>query len=112
MVAQPRAPLVELGPPVDGLDLGALLHVLRLRIGLSQTQLALRAGINVAYIHRLEKGTQALPSRRIVLALWEALETTATNRERLLVAAGLCPTFLLRLSPERFDQVMAHLEDC
>lgn len=97
MTASLRAPLVPVDP--DGLDFGSILRRLRIRAGLSQNQLARHSGIDPAYVNRLERGTAGIgstPSRRVVLSLWRTLETTAENREQMLVAAGLCPETILR----------------
>jgi transcriptional regulator with XRE-family HTH domain len=79
---------------------GALLRVLRVRIGFSQNQLARRAGVDPAYVNRLERAgpeSTSLPSRKVVLALAEAVEAGPVDLERLLVAAGLCPESILQL---------------
>jgi transcriptional regulator with XRE-family HTH domain len=79
---------------------GSLLRTLRVRIGLSQNQLARRAGVDPAYVNRLERApatSSSLPSRKVVLALAESVEAGPVDVERLLVAAGLCPESILRL---------------
>src|SRR4051794_17944363 len=79
---------------------GALLRSLRVRIGFSQNQLARRAGVDPAYVNRLERApatSTSLPSRKVVLALAESLEAGPVDIERLLVAAGLCPESIVRL---------------
>src|SRR3954465_11491256 len=79
---------------------GQLLRTLRVRIGLSQNQLARRAGVDPAYVNRLERAPatpSSLPSRKVVLALAESVEAGPVDVERLLVAAGLCPESILRL---------------
>ena len=79
---------------------GALLRSLRVRIGLSQNQLARQAGVDPAYVNRLERASpssSSLPSRKVVLALAETLEAGPVDVERLLVAAGLCPEAIVRL---------------
>src|SRR5215216_7177837 len=79
---------------------GSLLRTLRVRIGLSQNQLARRAGVDPAYVNRLERAppeSSSLPSRKVVLALAESLEAGPVDVERLLVAAGLCPESIVRL---------------
>jgi hypothetical protein len=84
-------------------DFGPLLKRLRLRAGLSMNQLARESGVDPSYVHHIERpreGRPELPRRRIVLALWETLAShraaTADDRERMLVAAGLCPEVVLR----------------
>jgi transcriptional regulator with XRE-family HTH domain len=79
---------------------GSLLRSLRVRIGLSQNQLARRAGVDPAYVNRLERAaatSTSLPSRKVVLALADSLEAGPVDLERLLVAAGLCPESIVRL---------------
>jgi transcriptional regulator with XRE-family HTH domain len=79
---------------------GALLRSLRVRIGLSQNQLARRAGVDPAYVNRLERApatSTSLPSRKVVLALADSVEAGPVDVERLLVAAGLCPESIIRL---------------
>jgi transcriptional regulator with XRE-family HTH domain len=80
----------------DGLVFGAMLRRFRMRAGLSQNQLARRAGCDAAYVNRLERelvhgGT---PSRRLVEAFAEAVDGSAADGERLLVAAGHCPSVI------------------
>jgi transcriptional regulator with XRE-family HTH domain len=86
---------------------GKLLRNLRVRTGLSQNQLARRSGVDPAYVNRLERApddSQSLPSRKIVVSLWQTLVTegefitppiSSDDRERLLTAAGLCPEVIL-----------------
>jgi transcriptional regulator with XRE-family HTH domain len=84
----------------DAHPFGALLRSLRVRMGLSQNQLARRAGVDPAYVNRLERAPAAsssLPSRKVVLALAESVEAGPVDVERLLVAAGLCPESIARL---------------
>lgn len=80
-------------------EFGTRLRSLRVRIGLSQNQLARMAGVDPAYVNRLERApteSATLPSRKVVLALWSALEASADDRERLLVAAGHCPEVIVQ----------------
>ena len=79
---------------------GALLRSLRVRMGFSQNHLARMAGVDPAYVNRLERapaGSTSLPSRKVVMALAESLEAGPVDVERLLVAAGLCPESIVRL---------------
>lgn len=85
---------------MSGQSFGQLLRTLRTREGLSQNALARRAGVDPAYVNRLERApptSTALPSRRVVLSLASALDVSRTSTERLLVAAGLCPEAIVRL---------------
>ena len=67
---------------------GALLRELRDGSGLSQQDLAARAGRTPSHISRLESGERG-PSREVVDALAAALGASARDRLRLLRAAGL-----------------------
>src|SRR5918911_779348 len=83
-----------------GSSFGQLLRSLRVRAGMSQNLLARTAGVDPAYVNRLERAaadSAALPSRRVVLSLAEALDAGPVDVERLLVAAGLCPESISRL---------------
>jgi len=69
-------------------------------MGFSQNHLARMAGVDPAYVNRLERAppeSTSLPSRKVVMALAESLEAGPVDVERLLVAAGLCPESILRL---------------
>jgi transcriptional regulator with XRE-family HTH domain len=57
---------------------------------LSQSALARMAGIDPAYIHRLERGNGS-PSRSVTLALSQVLNLDADETDRFLYAAGLAP---------------------
>lgn len=72
---------------------GALLRELRERCGLSQAELARRAGVNHTTISRLERG-QRHPSRLMVLRLARALATDESMTARLLASAGHTPVSL------------------
>jgi DNA-binding XRE family transcriptional regulator len=101
--------LVRLPAEISALPsaFGALMKTYRVRCGLSQNKLARSAGCDPAYVNRLERApstTTSLPSRRFVLAFWEVFMEATTHttrpittddRERLLVAAGLCPETIL-----------------
>jgi transcriptional regulator with XRE-family HTH domain len=91
--------------------LGPLLRRLRIGRGLSQNRLARQAGIDPAYISRIERGGCRPPGRAIVFAIAEGLGAPVPDRERLLVAAGYCPEALLRLEPARLDALLTLLGD-
>lgn len=89
---------------------GALLRSLRLRIAISQNQLSQRAGIDSAYTNRLERAkpdSTSLPSRKVVLALAEAVEAPEADTERLLVTAGHCPESIVRAG--RWEPVLGEI---
>lgn len=66
-----------------------LVRSAREHTGLTQKELALRAGVDDSYISRIERGTTAPPSRDKVVAITEALDITdQQERLMLLLAAG------------------------
>lgn len=78
---------------------GAILRRSRLRVALSQNKLARCAGIDPAYVNRMERAPTdsiSFPSRKVVLALAEAVDAGPDDRERLLVAAGHCPEVIVQ----------------
>lgn len=70
---------------------GNLLATFRQQSGLSQNALARRAGVNPGTVNRLESGQRAPTNRDLVLLLADALGLDATERDRLLAAAGHLP---------------------
>jgi hypothetical protein len=89
------------------LAFGATVHALRLQVGISLNELARRAGVDPAYIHRIEgrgptsgaAGAQRppLPRRPVVTAIAAALGSDARQTDQLLALAGHTPTALLEL---------------
>ncbi|SRR6266851_4944701 len=82
------------------LAFGASVRALRLQAGLSLNELARRAGVDAAYIHRIEaRGAQRppLPRRAVVLAIAAALGQDARRADQLLALAGHTPAALLEL---------------
>ncbi|MCC6628725.1 MAG: helix-turn-helix transcriptional regulator [Chloroflexi bacterium] len=59
--------------------------------GVTQAELARRAGVTRAYVGRLLAGAQAAPTPDVVEALAQALSVDAAGRLRLFLAAGLAP---------------------
>lgn len=78
---------------------------MRLTQGLSQFELASRAGFSVRHVSFIETG-RANPSREAVLALGEVLDLSLRDRNRLLEAAGFARVF--RETPLSADE-MVHL---
>ncbi|HEY8745952.1 MAG TPA: helix-turn-helix transcriptional regulator [Chloroflexota bacterium] len=76
---------------------GELLSCLRLAAGVSQSALGQEAGVHASYVHRLERGERATPTREVVLALSRSLGATPTERDRLLWLAGHLPVRLQQL---------------
>ncbi len=82
------------------LAFGATVHALRLQAGISLNELARRAGVDPAYIHRIEaRGAQRppLPRRPVVVAVAAALGSDARQTDQLLALAGHTPSALLEL---------------
>ena len=90
------------------LAFGATVKALRQQAGLSLNALARRAGVDPAYIHRIEaRGTQRppLPRRSVVLAIAAALGSSRRQTDQLLALAGHTPAALLELGG--WDQTLA-----
>src|ERR1051325_1710602 len=82
------------------LAFGATVRALRTDRGLSLNELARRAGVDPAYIHRIEaRGTQRppLPRRLGVQSIAAALGCDARQTDQLLALAGHAPAALLEL---------------
>jgi transcriptional regulator with XRE-family HTH domain len=97
----------ELGPLF-----GARVHALRLQAGLSLNELARRAGVDPAYIHRIEaRNAQrpTLPRRGIVLAIAAALGSDPRQTDQLLALAGHTPVALLELGG--WDETLASVAE-
>src|SRR5437763_15279882 len=91
------------------LAFGAGVRALRLQVGISLNELARRAGVDPAYIHRIESrgptsraarlasgapGAQRppLPRRPVVVAIAAALGSDAHQTDQLLALAGHTPS--------------------
>jgi len=86
-------------------SVGPRIRAWRQTRGLSQFELASRAGFSVRHISFVETG-RAQPSREAVLALGEVLELPLRERNRLLESAGFAHVF--RETPLSADE-MAHM---
>jgi transcriptional regulator with XRE-family HTH domain len=90
------------------LAFGATVRTLRQQAGLSLNELARRADVDPAYIHRIEsRRTQRppLPRRAVVLAIAAALDSSPGQTDQLLALAGHTPSVLLELGG--WDQTLA-----
>jgi transcriptional regulator with XRE-family HTH domain len=79
---------------------GAAVRAWRERLGLSLNQLARRAQVDPAYIHRIESRTTdrpPLPRRPVVVAIAAALELDRRQTDHLLTQAGYAPEALVDL---------------
>jgi transcriptional regulator with XRE-family HTH domain len=88
----------------------ALLRWFRQRSGLSQNRLARLAGIDPAYVNRIESSAGAesvVPRLRILDALAGALELSPAERDRFYFAAGRLPPSLAELG--HWDPALATL---
>jgi len=82
------------------LAFGATVRALRVQAGISLNELARRAGVDPAYIHRIEsRGAQRppLPRRPVVVAIAAAFGSDARKTDQLLALAGHTPSALLEL---------------
>lgn len=87
---------------------GAALRALRLRVGLSLNELARRAAIDPAYLHRIETrpGDQpTIPRRAVVVRLGQALGLNPVQLDDLLSRAGYTPEALVALGG--WDETLA-----
>lgn len=81
-------------PPVLvpwGQPIAAIIRALRIRAGLSQNQAARAAGIDPAYVNRLEHGHQTRVSREVALDLAGVFGCGRLETDKLLYSAGLAP---------------------
>jgi transcriptional regulator with XRE-family HTH domain len=97
----------DLGP-----QFGARVHGLRLEAGLSLNELARRAGVDPAYIHRIEARRAqrpTLPRRGVVLAIAAALDSDRHQTDQLLALAGHTPVALIELGG--WDETLASVAE-
>ncbi|GAA4824463.1 helix-turn-helix domain-containing protein [Tomitella cavernea] len=71
---------------------GALLHRWRLRRGLTQMDLALRAEVSTRHVSFVETGRSS-PTAPMIVTLCEALEVPLRERNTLLLAGGFAPAY-------------------
>jgi transcriptional regulator with XRE-family HTH domain len=100
----PESHLARVGTPQGrtGVEsqFGELVRRHREVAGLSQNALARLVEVDQSYINRLERGEREPPKRALVARLAEALALTGVERQRLLLAAGHVPDWLLALEPD------------
>jgi transcriptional regulator with XRE-family HTH domain len=99
-------------PERVALAFGAAVHALRREAGLSLNQLARRAGIDPAYVHRIESRAVVrppLPRRAVVVAIAAALGLDAQRTDALLAQAGYAPEAVLELGG--WDEALATTAD-
>src|ERR1700738_3584191 len=102
----------ELESEAIALAFGATVHALRLQAGISLNELARRAGVDPAYVHRMEaQGPKRppLPRRPIVLALAAAFGSDSRQADQLLALAGHAPAALLELGG--WDNTLANVAE-
>ena len=81
-----------------------LMRGYRQQAGLSQNELARRAGVDPAYVNRMERTNGPIPRPAVLNALITTLQLDALDTEKLLVAAGYCPQSVTRLGT--WDQAL------
>src|ERR1700687_6379895 len=100
MPSRPTSAAGDLEAEAIARAFGATVRALRLHAGISLNELARRAGVDPAYVHRMEaRGAQRppLPRRPVVLALAAAFGSDPRQADQLLALAGHAPTALLEL---------------
>jgi transcriptional regulator with XRE-family HTH domain len=75
-----------------------LLVRFRTTAGLSQKDLGLAVGVSPSYITHLERGDRNPPSREIVGTIGKALALAPGDADRLMIAAGYAPEWLVQLA--------------
>ena len=106
------APEQDLEAEAIALAFGAAVRALRVQANLSLNELARRAAIDPAYVHRIEsRGTQRppLPRRAVVVAIAAALGSSTRQTDQLLALAGHVPAALLELGG--WDQTLASVAE-
>src|SRR5687767_1018694 len=93
------------GKSQTGGALGPLLRGWRALRGLSQLELAMRAGFSSRHVSFIETG-RAQPSRQALLVLAETLDVPLRERNRLLEAGGYAHVY--RQTPLAADE-MGHV---
>jgi transcriptional regulator with XRE-family HTH domain len=79
---------------------GEVLRDLRVTRGVSQAQLATRAGMDRSYVNRMEAGERGAPAPAATEALARALDLSSLEADRLFIAAGLLPRSLRTLGAD------------
>lgn len=100
---------------------GAMLRRHRVEAGLSQNQLARLAGVDPAYVNRLERAGERTrsgnlmvrvnPQRHVVLGFAEALDLSHGQADRLLFVAGLAPQVDWQTRAVRAEVALASIRD-
>ena len=94
------------------MSVATLLRTHREASGLSQNELARQAGVDAAYINRIEGRQQWKPSAAVTSALARALGLDDIETDRLLLAAGFAPQLTLLRDPVRRSlDVIEWIED-
>ena len=90
-----------------------LLRSYREYIGVSQSELARRAGISASYVNRLENSEREPPTRSVVLKIAQALELDPEAKDALLMAGRYAPTrpSMMPVEPPVFRLLADILQD-
>jgi transcriptional regulator with XRE-family HTH domain len=92
--------MAEQDAEASALEFGAAVRALRVQGELSLNELARRAGVDPAYVYRIETHgpkRPPVPRRAVVLALAAALGSDARQTDQLLALGGHVPEALVEL---------------
>lgn len=85
------------GEASAGGSFGDALRAVRVRMNLSQGQVAQRVGLDRSYVNRLEAGERGAPSAQVIVAMATALDLDESDTDHLLLAGGLPVKALVEL---------------
>lgn len=80
----------------------------RFRAGLSQNALARKAGVDPAYVNRMEKWGY-VPSPVVLDALLFAMGVTGVAADSVRVSCGYCPKVILAMGEDRLHHLLRFL---
>jgi transcriptional regulator with XRE-family HTH domain len=92
-----RVSAAMLGPQPPS-PFGSLLQRYREQADFSRNALGRAIGCDPSYISRLERGDREPPRRDVVGCICKALDLPAADADRLHVAAGYAPAWLVELA--------------
>lgn len=84
------------------MNLGEMIRPARKAKGLTLREAAREIGCHFTYLSKLEHDASAAPSDRLIYAMASLYEIDA---DRLFIAAGKAPTYLVELLSQNFEAV-------